>query len=275
MSDPGALANAWPALRLAAALTCVGTAIASAEWLAPLAKLAPEGLVLAGSRPRGPAAALWYGGGIRVTVLLRLLLSLGFVACVAAGSAGGTPATAAIVGAAVAALPLRLAEPAGIWVGMNGAEHVLTANLLALAAAYAAGTPLAAAAALVFVALRAFIEYGAAGWIKLTDARGWASGRNLILVLESPDYGHPGLARLVRRRPEVAAAASLAVIAVEIAVPAALFLPSPWAELLLAGAFAFHLTVAIVMGLNTFVWAFAAAYPAILYCRDLIAAALG
>lgn len=272
MSEAATLADVWTVLNLAAGITCVGTAIASAEWLVPSSKLAPEGLLLSGSRAAHPAASWWTGGGVRVAMGLRLLLSVAFVALAASGEATGTLAMATIVGATLASLPLRLSEPVGIWVGMNGAEHVLTANLIAFAAAYAAGTELAAQAALVFVAIRALIEYAAAGWLKLLAARDWAGGASLRLVLECPDYGNRRLAQFLRRFPRLLGLASVLVIAVEIAAPLALFLPFPWAELLLAAALAFHVTVAVVMGLNTFVWAFAATYPPILYCRDLIQA---
>jgi hypothetical protein len=63
---------------------------------------------------------------------------------------------------------------------------------------------------------------------------------------------------------------SLGVIALELAVPLSLVLPAPFAEILLAGVLAFHLLAAVTMGLNTFVWAYVATYPAILHVRDLL-----
>ena len=270
MSD-ATLIEVWPVLHLAAALTSAGTAIASAEWLVPASKLAPHGILLAGSRG-GHWVGWWLGGGVRMAILLRLILCLMFLACFALGEAGSTPAAVAIVGAALLTLPLRLSEPIGIWTGMNGAEHVLTANLVALALAYAAGTGLAAEAAVIFVALRALIEYGAAGWIKLMRARRWIPGSNLSLVLQSPDYGDPRLAHALARFPRLAGLVSVLVIGLEILVPLAVILPFPWAEMLLLTALAFHLGVALTMGLNTFLWAFVATYPPIIYCRDLLLA---
>jgi hypothetical protein len=38
--------------------------------------------------------------------------------------------------------------------------------------------------------------------------------------------------------------------------------------MLLTAGLSFHLVAAVVMGLNTFVWAFSATYPAILHCRS-------
>ncbi len=38
---------------------------------------------------------------------------------------------------------------------------------------------------------------------------------------------------------------------------------------------AFHVTLAFVMGLNGFLWAFVATYPAVIYCNERLGVMLG
>lgn len=55
------------------------------------------------------------------------------------------------------------------------------------------------------------------------------------------------------------------VVLFELAFPAILILPEAGKLVLLGVALAFHLTNAVVLGLNRFIWAWAATYPALLY----------
>jgi hypothetical protein len=48
----------------------------------------------------------------------------------------------------------------------------------------------------------------------------------------------------------------------------------PWRLLFLGWGVAFHLGCAVVMGLNNFLWAFIATYPALLFAADWLAATL-
>jgi hypothetical protein len=81
-------------------------------------------------------------------------------------------------------------------------------------------------------------------------------------------YGQPAAARVVRTHRVVGRAAGYAVLAGEslfiltLTAPRALVLP------MLAVGVAFHAGCAFVMGLNRFLWAFAAGYPALL-CTNL------
>jgi uncharacterized membrane protein (DUF485 family) len=63
----------------------------------------------------------------------------------------------------------------------------------------------------------------------------------------------------------LARAATLAVLAWECAFPLVLVLPAPFAYVMLALGVLFHVTNAVVMGLNTFVWSFVATYPAVIW----------
>ena len=77
--------------------------------------------------------------------------------------------------------------------------------------------------------------------------------------------------RLRRRRrslgwpPPIAIAGCWLTIVFELGFAGVLWLPEPAGLALLATGLAFHVTTAVMMGLNVFVWAFAAAYPAVMF----------
>jgi hypothetical protein len=74
-------------------------------------------------------------------------------------------------------------------------------------------------------------------------------------------YGRQPIAAFLYGHPRVARTAGRAVIAMELSLPLALVLPDPLALGLLGVGVLFHLSTAVVMGLNNFLLAFLAAYP--------------
>jgi hypothetical protein len=78
------------------------------------------------------------------------------------------------------------------------------------------------------------------------------------------------LATVVQSRPLLAYALCWGTILFETAFVVAAILPRNALLVLLAVGAAFHVAVAIMMGLNGFVWSFVATYPAILYLNQVI-----
>jgi hypothetical protein len=62
-----------------------------------------------------------------------------------------------------------------------------------------------------------------------------------------------------------------AIFIFEVLLPASLFAPRPIFLCALAAMLVFHIACAVTMGLNTFVWAFAACYPAVLWSWQYLA----
>jgi hypothetical protein len=263
----------WSDPVLARLLVCsiasVGLIVSSVEWLVPPSKLGRTGLLASGAWGVTAIGRAWRPAGLRLVFGIRIACALAFLAA----AMMGVPLPRfgiALFFAALLSLPLRYVEPVGVFAGMDGAERLLIAVILAAGGSFIFASPLAVEAALVFIAGQAMIDYASAGWTKLREAASWTSGISMQRVLSSAHYGHPGLASLARRQPAIGRVLSVAMIALEIAVPFALVLPPPVAEGLLVVALGFHLAAAAVMGLNTFVWSFAATYPAILHCRNLL-----
>lgn len=117
------------------------------------------------------------------------------------------------------------------------------------------------------------IAYFASGASKLLLAP-WRSGAALRAALGSYAYGSRLSAALVGNRGWVLAIA-WAVMIVEAAFPFALMLPTNLLLAVLASALAFHLGIAVFMGLNAYPWAFLAAYPSAIALSRALRAALG
>lgn len=137
------------------------------------------------------------------------------------------------------------------------------AMLLVVAIGVALARAVSAPVGLGYVAAQLVLSYVIAGIVKLR-VRGWRDGTALAQLLTAPQYRvAPGVRRVLHRRG-VALGASWAVITFECGFPAALAAPE-LAIALLAIAGTFHLGNAVVLGLNRFVWAWLAAYPALLH----------
>jgi hypothetical protein len=88
--------------------------------------------------------------------------------------------------------------------------------------------------------------------------------------MSTQTFGNERLYRFLANNPQMAILASAAVYGGEILVAFAPWVPSPVGLMLLGSGLVFHLLVALTMGLNTFLFAFAAAYPAALYTSNLL-----
>lgn len=122
---------------------------------------------------------------------------------------------------------------------------------------------------LAYIALHATLSYFVAGLVKVRSSL-WRSGGALRHFLVASAYPVPPAVRaFAGQRPGLVRAATYGVLAFELAFPIvfvrAATLP------MLALAFVFHLANFAVFGLNRFVWAWLAAYPAIAFFGDRFA----
>jgi hypothetical protein len=86
--------------------------------------------------------------------------------------------------------------------------------------------------------------------------------------LRSDHYGSPAWVRRLAT-PRRCQLLAIAVIAFETTFPLAFI--DPWLSLALIGiGLCFHVANAIVFGLNRFLFAWASAYPALLFCSQLL-----
>lgn len=148
----------------------------------------------------------------------------------------------------------------------NGGSDYMTVVLL-LGTSVAA-LPGAARVGLGYICVQLVMSYFIAGITKLRQPA-WRSGSALATFLRSPRYAAPAWVGSAAT-PGLALVASWSVMVFEVGFPWALTgLTTAWCAALLGVGF--HLANAVVFGLNRFLFAWTAAYPALLYFAAALA----
>jgi hypothetical protein len=204
---------------------------------------------------RGPLAVLLpYRPFLALLAIRSLCASWMFVA--------GDPALAPVLLLSQVAICIRFR---GTFNG--GSDYMSVLILLALSFA---GSPSLTRGALAYIAVQTTLSYCIAGLAKLKQSA-WRDGRALgvFLDLATRRHGSPRwIARAAgtQRRCQLLA---LALMTFECGFPLAWLDPRVCAAFLAIGL-GFHLANSLVFGLNRFFFAWAAAYPALLFCSQLL-----
>jgi hypothetical protein len=130
-------------------------------------------------------------------------------------------------------------------------------------------TPFTLRTGLWFIALEACVCYAASGVAKVAS-KSWRKGEALYLILSTRTYGRPDIARRLGDRRALQVSLCWFVILMEMLFPLCLLLPATALYVFLGGAALFHLLCALIMGFNSFLWAFVATYPAVAYLARAI-----
>lgn len=211
-----------------------------------------------------PIAQLYGTTGLRVLAGALLLASLGLLllplSCI-------TVALLATFALAELALSLRGGSD-----GAGKIALVTATGLILQVAGLLTGVPDLLLAGGLWTGGQLTIAYFAAGASKALLVP-WRNGQAVRGALTSYTAGHRWAA-VALRDDRVARTLGWAIILAEIAFPLALFAPLPVMLAALAAMVLLHLGIAIVMGLNTYPWAFLAAYPSALLLHQWIARAV-
>jgi hypothetical protein len=256
--------NTLEALRLTEALLGMSLVVQTLEHVWTRRALGPNGVwdwaVVRDEFAALPAAARAILDALLGPLGFGVVLGLRAAAALALIAWGGLlPACFASVTTVLVCLRFR-----GLF---NGGSDYMTVHVgLALAVSHAAsGAPTWVDGALGWIALQTLLSYGVAGAVKVRSSA-WLDGTALAGFVGSDRYAAPAALRACVARPGMARAASLAVIAFELSAPAVLLLPSRAAVVAwLGAALCFHVVNAWALGLNRFVFAWLAAYPAVLF----------
>lgn len=149
--------------------------------------------------------------------------------------------------------------------GTDGADQMNGLTLGALLLDQVCSSPRVRSAVLWFLALQLVLSYFIAGLAKFRGEE-WRQGRAAWAIFSTRMYGAPPLGLWLKRHPKVSCALSWSVMVAETAYPVVLVAPAPVAVTILAAGLFFHGINAVLMGLNTFLWAFVAVYPALAWC---------
>lgn len=119
-------------------------------------------------------------------------------------------------------------------------------------------------ACLWFIALQAVLSYFIAGLYKLISSS-WRDGTALVGIFSTSFYGNPFVFSLLSANPTLAKILSWFIIAYECCFPLVLLLDVRVSLFMLVMGGIFHGFNALFMGLNDFVFAWIATYPAVIF----------
>lgn len=118
-----------------------------------------------------------------------------------------------------------------------------------------------------YIAVQAGLSYFVAGWSKIGKAS-WRSGQALPAIFQTSAYtASPGMNWIIGH-PLVCFSMAWTVLIFECTFPVA-FLSPTLCLFYLGFALVFHLTNVYILGLNRFVFAWVASYPALYYCSSM------
>jgi hypothetical protein len=121
-----------------------------------------------------------------------------------------------------------------------------------------------AKATLWFIALQGCLSYATAGWVK-AFIPAWRQGTGAFAIINVPWIGPEWLARWLHHHPLVTKAVTWLTLGMECAFPFVLVIGYPGNLVFISWGLLFHCGNALILGLNTFVWAWIATYPALVY----------
>ncbi|MEZ4753843.1 MAG: HTTM domain-containing protein [Bdellovibrionota bacterium] len=138
---------------------------------------------------------------------------------------------------------------------------------LSLASLFPENSPITSGC-LWYICLQTCLSYFVSGSVKLRKAN-WRSGKALAAFIASSNYQLPMLIKQLFKNPFFLFISSWSVITMELCFPATLINPQVCLGLISA-AFIFHIVNWYILGLNRFVFAWLAAYPAVYYCSSFL-----
>ncbi|HJW95475.1 MAG TPA: HTTM domain-containing protein [Thermoanaerobaculia bacterium] len=257
--------------RVSGLLIGAGIAISTLEFIANIRQCRSDGLfswevwreTKWRSHPRLKRAAnpLFAYPGVLIVLLARLALIALLLFELSRGSRLDPILLTAIV---ATQLYINFRYPCG----KDGSDQMSTIVLIMLCLiAWFPARPVIAVACVVFIAFQSLLSYLTAGIAKLVSPD-WRSGDVILGVVGTRTYGSRFMAGLLRDHKLLRRTMNYSTIAFESLIVLALVLPHPWNAYFLVIPLIFHVACAVMMGLNIFVFAFAATFPALLYVSN-------
>lgn len=151
----------------------------------------------------------------------------------------------------------------------DGSDQMGSIAVLACTLAEGSGTQVGKCIALTFIAAQASLAYGTSGFLKV-GAKGWRDGTFIVDILQTSSFGNRYLLGFLKGKSLLAALLGCGVAYGDCAVSVAMLLPPLLCITVLFFGVVLHLGIALVLGLNTFLWSFIATYPALLWISSLI-----
>ncbi len=260
-----------------AAIGAVGVAIDSAEMLVIRRAFAQDGIYsfellrtgryffLAGPVAR-PLGRLMAYPGVLVLPILQLICATVLFALPFAD-----PLTHRWLGAVACSVILvaRMLIYARNVFGQDGSDQMLLVVYLSALVVYIAGNGSIAVIALACAAGQLILSYWIAGIAKALGPM-WRSGKAIPAITRTIGYGQPRLGSFLSHYSGFSALLCWSVISFECLGPFLVLGGRNGAVMFMILGILFHVAVAVAMGLNVFVWSFAAAYPAVIFLAEYL-----
>lgn len=156
--------------------------------------------------------------------------------------------------------------------GEDGSDQMIAILAISFSIALIFGAcPGVLEAGLYFIGAQSVLAYTTAGVAKLLSPE-WRNGMAVRGILSTRSHGTRWAATVVQQSPVLQYALCWSTIIFEIGFVSALFLPLPLLVALLVIGVMFHASIAVVMGLNGFFWAFVSTYPSAIFLNQAIRA---
>jgi hypothetical protein len=264
------LRNPETAAFLIALVACTGSLISTLEWLANRRQLQPGGLFswsVVSSRQGILATGLGrrlVGGVLQyrpfcAVLLIRTFALAALPALVWLGTRVSIVACLCVI--VGTALLMSLRSP----FGMDGSDQMAVQVFGALLLGYSAGSTLSLQIAIWYIAIQAALSYFVSGIAKALSPV-WRRGDGTVFrIFNTRTYGYEPVARALLHRPRLMKLVDWSAFTIEMLFPVGIVVGLPAVILFLVWGVTFHAMNALVMGLNSFFWAFVATYPAVWY----------
>lgn len=149
----------------------------------------------------------------------------------------------------------------------GGSDYMTTILLSALSVAAYFQTEKVMMGALWYIALQSILSYFLAGLVKIKQPL-WRNGHALKAFLHSPNYNAPEVLKTLLQERKTALVLAWIIMMAELLFPLVLFVPKTMTLAILLTAFLFHLNNVWLFGLNRFLLAWLATYPAIYFVSN-------
>ncbi len=153
--------------------------------------------------------------------------------------------------------------------GMDGSDQVIFIIATCLFFIYLHNTVIIRHITFTFITLQLLFSYFISGYAKLT-AKVWRNGEALVGIMGNDIYGNENVYMLLSQNIRISQVLSWIVFGWEALFFICIFCNQHVFICFIMVGFLFHLTNAIVMGLNTFFLAFVACYFPLIHCYLLI-----
>jgi hypothetical protein len=152
--------------------------------------------------------------------------------------------------------------------GMNGSDQLQIIIFASLSTFYITsatnGDPILLKSSIFFLALQTIISYFMSGLAKLASPV-WRNGTAIAGIMNTESFGNKVFAQILINNPLLSKLICYWVILFECVFPILIFMGVNTTMFVLLNGILFHLSTAILMRFNSFLWSFIATYPSLFF----------